>query len=287
MALTNLPNKMVISRDICLRRKKKERKPSGTLGIENNEWYQIKSVGWEGGSLRHNTMNTTDPFLPVTQTSLPVAVPSPGETMEVEDAIFPVGVEEGHSYSLDSRVCKDSLRQKIPKLSKNLTKSIVKEKCIRKWYLNVISYPDLPPPRKRLRDYITCIILLYAARFQSKTETSGQICQRMGSWPVIKDLIEFSFLLFFHPQMVLADGWTTIEGSQPWCQKEGRPHHPTWTPHPSLFELKEITFSSLRATRPFISIPLYLTFPLFPVTVLVWKLSRIRTLVVVAITLVS
>ena len=78
------------------------------------------------GSPRHNTMNTTDPFLPVTQTSLPVAVPSPGETMEVEDAIFPVGVEEGHSYSLDSRVCKDSLRQKIPKLSKNLTKPIVK-----------------------------------------------------------------------------------------------------------------------------------------------------------------
>ena len=28
---------MIISRDICLRRKKKERKPSDTLGIENNE----------------------------------------------------------------------------------------------------------------------------------------------------------------------------------------------------------------------------------------------------------
>ena len=62
---------MIISRDICLRRKKKERKPSDTLGIENNEWYQIKSEGWGGGSLRHNTMNTTDPFSPVTQTSLP------------------------------------------------------------------------------------------------------------------------------------------------------------------------------------------------------------------------
>ena len=52
--------------------------------------------------------------------------------------------------------------------------------------------------------------------------------------------------------MVLADGWTTIERPQPWCQKEGRPHHPTWTPpppHPSLFELKETTFSSPRATR--------------------------------------
>ena len=44
-------------------------------------------------------MNTTDPFLPVTQTSLPVAVPSPGETVEVEDPIFSAGVEEGHSYS--------------------------------------------------------------------------------------------------------------------------------------------------------------------------------------------
>ena len=47
---------MIISRDICLRRKKKERKPSDTLGIENNGWYQIKSDGWGGGSLRHNTM---------------------------------------------------------------------------------------------------------------------------------------------------------------------------------------------------------------------------------------
>ena len=87
---------MITSRDICLRRKKKERKPSDTLGIENNEWYQIKSEGWGGGSLRQNTMNTTDPFLPVTQTSLPVAVPSPGETVEVGDPIFSAGVEEGH-----------------------------------------------------------------------------------------------------------------------------------------------------------------------------------------------
>ena len=144
---------MIISRDICLRRKKKEREPSDTVSIENNEWYQIKSEGWEGGSLRHNTMNTTDPFLPVTQT-LPVA--SPGETMEVEDPIFSAGVEEGHYYSL---------HQKIPKLSKNLTKSIVKEKYIRKWYLNAISYRDLPQPRERPRDYIKCTILLYAARF--------------------------------------------------------------------------------------------------------------------------
>ena len=64
----------------------------------------------------------------------------------------------------------------------------------------------------------------------------------MGSWPVIKDLIGFCFLLFFHPEMLLADGWTTIETPQPWCKIEGRPHHPTWTPHPSLFELKETTF---------------------------------------------
>ena len=64
----------------------------------------------------------------------------------------------------------------------------------------------------------------------------------MGSWTVIEDLIRFCFLLFFHPEMVLADGWTTIETPQPWCKKEGRPHHPTWTPHPSLFELKETTF---------------------------------------------
>ena len=77
-------------------------------------------------------MNTTDPFLPVTQTSLPVAVPSPGESVEVEDPIFSAGGEEGHSYSWDSRICKDSLRQKIPKLSKNLTKSVVKEKYIGK-----------------------------------------------------------------------------------------------------------------------------------------------------------
>ena len=87
--------------------------------------------------------------------------------------------------------------------------------------------------------------------------------------------------------MVLADGWTTKETPQSWCQKEGRPHHPTWTPHPSLFELKETTFSYPRATRPFISIPLCLTFPLFPVSFLVWKLSRIRALVLVTITLVS
>ena len=32
----NLPNKMIISRDIFLRRKNKERKPSDSLGIENN-----------------------------------------------------------------------------------------------------------------------------------------------------------------------------------------------------------------------------------------------------------
>lgn len=56
----------------------------------------------------------------------------------------------------------------------------------------------------------------------------------MGSWPVIKDVIGFCFLLCFHPEMVLADGWTTIETPQPWCQKEGRPHHPTWTPPPLL-----------------------------------------------------
>ena len=61
-------------------REKKERKPSDTLGIENNELYQIKSEGWEGGSFRHNTMNTTDPFLAVTQTRLPVAVPPGGDS---------------------------------------------------------------------------------------------------------------------------------------------------------------------------------------------------------------
>ena len=81
--------------------------------------------------------------------------------------------------------------------------------------------------------------------------------------------------------MVLADGWTTIETPHPWYQKEGRPHHSTSTPqppHPSLFELKETTFSSPRATRPSFSIPLCLTFPLFRVSFLVWKLSRIRAL---------
>ena len=46
---------------------------------------------------QHNEHNGS--FLPVTQTSLPVAVPSFGETMEVEGPIFSVGVEEGHSYS--------------------------------------------------------------------------------------------------------------------------------------------------------------------------------------------
>ena len=105
----------------------------------------------------------------------------------------------------------------------------------------------------------------------------------MGSWPVVKDLIGFCFLLFFHPKMVLADGWTTIETPPPWCKIEGRPHHPTWTPHPSLFELKETTFSSLRATRPSF-IPLCLTCPLFPVSFLVWKLPKIRALVLVTIT---
>ena len=44
-------------------------------------------------------MKKTDPFLPVTQTSIHVAAPSPGETVEVEDPIFSAGVEEGHSYS--------------------------------------------------------------------------------------------------------------------------------------------------------------------------------------------
>ena len=33
---------------MCLRRKKKERKPFDTLGIENNEWYQIKSEDGKG-----------------------------------------------------------------------------------------------------------------------------------------------------------------------------------------------------------------------------------------------
>ena len=44
----------------------------------------------------------------------------------------------------------------------------------------------------------------------------------------------YRILLFIHPKMVLADGWTTIETPQPWCQKGGRPHHPTWTPPPLL-----------------------------------------------------
>ena len=91
---------VIISRDICLRRKKKERKKTfWHLGY----WKQwmISDQVWRmgGGSLRHNTMNTTHPFLPVTQTGLPVAVPSPRETVEVEDPSFPAGVEEGHSYS--------------------------------------------------------------------------------------------------------------------------------------------------------------------------------------------
>ena len=86
---------MIISNDMF--EEKEER--TKVLGIENNEWYQINSEGWGGGFPRHNTMNTTDPFLPVTQTGLPVAVPSPGETVEVEEPIFSAGVEEGHSYS--------------------------------------------------------------------------------------------------------------------------------------------------------------------------------------------
>ena len=47
---------MIISWDICLRREKKERKRSDTLGFENNEWYQIKSEGWGGGfsQTQHN-----------------------------------------------------------------------------------------------------------------------------------------------------------------------------------------------------------------------------------------
>ena len=58
-------------------------------------------------------------------------------------------------------------------------------------------------------------------------------------------------------------------------------------PYPLLFELKETTYSSPRATRPFISSPSYLTFPLFPVNFHVWKLPKIRALVLVTITLVS
>ena len=43
---------------MCLRKKKKERKPSDTLGIENNEWYQIKSEDGEGVSqTQHNEHN--------------------------------------------------------------------------------------------------------------------------------------------------------------------------------------------------------------------------------------
>ena len=58
-------------------------------------------------------------------------------------------------------------------------------------------------------------------------------------------------------------------------------------PYPLLFELKETTYSSPRATRPFISSPSYLTFPLFPVNFHVWKVPKIRALVLVTITLVS
>ena len=101
----------------------------------------------------------------------------------------------------------------------------------------------------------------------------------MGCWPVIKDLIGFCFLLFFHPEMVLADGWTTIETPQPWCKKEGRLHHPTWTPHPSLFELHEGNHILVPESHQTILLhPLCPTFPLFPVSFLVWKLSRIRAL---------
>ena len=53
---------MIISGDMF---EEKERKPSDTLGIA----------------------------------SLPVAVPSPGETVEVEDPMFSAGGEEGHSFS--------------------------------------------------------------------------------------------------------------------------------------------------------------------------------------------
>ena len=89
---------MIISNDM-FEEKEERTKVFWHLGY----WKQwmISNQFWRmgRGSPRRNTMNTTDPFLPVTQTGLPVAVPSPGETVEVEEPIFSAGVEEGHSYS--------------------------------------------------------------------------------------------------------------------------------------------------------------------------------------------
>ena len=79
-------------------------------------------------------------------------------------------------------------------------------------------------------------------------------------------------------------------------EANGRTHHPTWprlpppTPPPYLSWRKHKFSSpglSALATGPSFSISLHLTFPLFPVSFLIWKLSKIRALLLVTITLVS
>lgn len=105
-------------------KKKEEWKPSDISGIENKEWYQIKSeLEWEGDSLKHNTM---DPFVPVTslRAAFPPLPPPTGDNGS-EGTFFLWGVEgRGYCHSLTSQVYKDSLWPKIPELSENLTKSI-------------------------------------------------------------------------------------------------------------------------------------------------------------------
>ena len=100
----------------------------------------------------------------------------------------------------------------------------------------------------------------------------------MGCWPVIKDVIGFCFFTIFSSRNVPSRRLNNNRNTSALVQERGKTPPSNVNPQPSLFELKETTFSSLRATRPSFSIPLCLTFPLFPVSFLVWKLSRIRAL---------
>ena len=109
----------------------------------------------------------------------------------------------------------------------------------------------------------------------------------MGSWPVIKDLIGFCFFTIFLSRNGPSRRLNNNRNTSALMPERGKTPPSNVNPQPSLFELKETTFSSLRATRPSFSSLLYLTFPLFPVSFLVWKLPKIRALVLVTITLVA
>ena len=117
-----------------------------------------------------------------------------------------------------------------------------------------------------------------------KKETSGQTGLFMGSWPVIKDLIGFCFFTIYSSENGPSRRLNNNRNTSALMPERGKTPPSNVNPQPSLFELKETTFSSLRATRPSF-IPLCLTCPLFPVSFLVWKLPKILALVLVTSTL--